>query len=303
MSSLIKGASGPLDGAAAVRELTGRTSEETARRKVGVLHWRSFALTIGCGAQGPNEGATTVIEHVTCTACLSAYTHNDYPAASLPTVADVEHDGDRGPRASTDQALGPKRSKPFPMPGTVWRWLGHPDYDPKPSAPKRVESLRWFRGRVEAMFVGGESCAGVEHLMGSDAWEHYPETEPVRPSRDPLASIDSAAQGQHARAMVDLVAASLGLHVDEVRILVWIARRLPREKLRAACEAATATGWCDTNAEKNPAVRTEEDGARSDTLAAVRAIEPLIGAARTARRGRDEVLRDEVARKMGEDGR
>lgn len=87
MSSLIKG---PLDGAAAVRELTGRTSEETARRKIGVLHWRSFAFTIGCGAQGPNEGATTVIEHVTCTACLSAYTHNDYPAASLPTVADVE---------------------------------------------------------------------------------------------------------------------------------------------------------------------------------------------------------------------
>lgn len=87
MSSLIKC---PLDGAAAVRELTGRTSEETARRKIGVLHWRSFALTIGCGAQGPSEGATTVIERVTCTACLSAYTHNDYPAASLPTVADVE---------------------------------------------------------------------------------------------------------------------------------------------------------------------------------------------------------------------
>lgn len=88
MSSLIKGADGgPLDGAAAVRELTGRTSEETARRKIGVLHWRSFALTIGCGAQKPNEGATTVIERVTC---LSAYTHNDYPAAALPTVADVE---------------------------------------------------------------------------------------------------------------------------------------------------------------------------------------------------------------------
>ena len=117
--------------------------------------------------------------------------------------------------------------------------------------------------------------------------------------RDPLASIDAAAQGQHARAMVDLVAASLGLHVDEVRILVWIARRLPREKLRAACEAATATGWCDTHAEKNPAVRTEVDGARAATLAAVRAIEPLIGAARTARRGRDEVLRDEAARRMG----
>ena len=101
MSSLIKGVE-PLVGAAAVRELTGRTSEETARRKVGMLHWRSFALTIGCGNQGPNEGATTVIEHVTCTACLSAYTHNDYPPAALPTVADVENDGDRGPRAARD---------------------------------------------------------------------------------------------------------------------------------------------------------------------------------------------------------
>ena len=102
MSSLIKGAAGPLVGAAAVRELTGRTIEETERRKAGVLHWRSFAFTIGCGAQGPNEGATTVIEHVTCTACLSAYTHNDYPAAPLPATADVENDGDRGPRAARD---------------------------------------------------------------------------------------------------------------------------------------------------------------------------------------------------------
>ena len=258
MSSLIKG---PLDGAAAVRELSSERIEGfTFKDDGGQLQARGIV------------GATT---------------------------ADVENDGDRGPRASTDQALAPKRQKPFPMPGTVWRWLGHPDFDPKPSAPKRVESLRWFRGRVEAMFVGGESCAGVEHLMGSDAWEHYPETEPVRPSRDPLASIDAAAQGQHARAMVDLVAASLGLHVDEVRVLVWIARRLPREKLRAACEAATATGWCGTNDDKNPAVRTEVDGARAATLAAVRLIEPLIGAARTARRGRDEVLRDEVARRMG----
>ena len=110
MSSLIKGASEPLVGAAAVRELTSRTSEETARRKVGVLHWRSFALTIGCGNQGPNEGATTVIEHVTCTACLSAYTHNDYPPAALPTVADVENDGDRGPRP-IDQATGAPRAQ------------------------------------------------------------------------------------------------------------------------------------------------------------------------------------------------
>mgnify|MGYP006368984385 FL=1 len=144
-------------------------------------------------------------------------------------------------------------------------------------------------GQLQARGIVGATTADVEN-----DGDRGP-----RLSRDPLASIDAAAQGQHARAMVDLVAAGLGLHVDEVRILVWIARRLPREKLRAACEAATATGWCDTHAEKNPAVRTEVDGARAATLAAVRAIEPLIGAARSARRGRDEVLRDEVARRGG----
>lgn len=58
--------------------------------------------------------------------------------------------------------------------------------------------------------------------------------------RDPLASIDAAAQGQHARAMVDLVAASLGLHVDEVRVLVWIARTLPG--LEDRCRALKMEG-------------------------------------------------------------
>lgn len=294
---------GPLDGAAAVRELTGRTSEETARRKVGVLHWRSFALTIGCGAQGPNEGATTVIEHVTCTACLSAYTHNDYPAAALPTVADVEHDGDRGPRASTDQALGPKRSKPFPMPGTVWRWLGHPDYDPKPSAPKRVESLRWFRGRVEAMFVGGESCAGVEHLMGSDAWEHYPETVPV--GRDPISVLDQAADAQRAAHVGALLSAVAGLHVDEVRVLAWVAWQLPGRKLRRKCEEATATGWCRTEDPKPTARSTPEDRARAALLAAWRQVVALVHGAQStaardvAQRDRGDVLADEAARRAG----
>jgi len=203
-------ASGPLVGAAAVRELTGRTSEETARRKVGVLHWRSFALTIGCGAQGPNEGATTVIEHVTCTACLSAYTHNDYPAAALPTVADVEHDGDRAPRASRDAA------------------------------------------------------------------------PPLNPGLVALAP--------------ELAAALLELDADDARVLLWAARELPRVKLRAACERATATGWVSTRATDNPARRTEEDGARAALLAAVRLIEPIVGVPRTARRERDEVLGDEEGR-------
>lgn len=239
----------PLDGAAAVREATAGDCREC-----------------------DNTGSSPTIAAAACGSCACA--PGIIRPAPLPTTADVENDGDRG-RASTDQALAPKRQKPFPMPGTVWRWLGHPDFDPKPSAPKRVESLRWFRGRVEAMFVGGEFVRGRGTPHGSDAWEHYPETEPARLARSPRLDLDSAAQGQHARAMVDLVAASLGLHVDEVRILVWIARRLPREKLRAACEAATATGWCDTHAEKNPAVRTEVDGARvAMFVAGARAIEP-----------------------------
>ncbi len=175
--------------------------------------------------------------------------------------------------------------------------------DPKCDKHKREGCLcgdRWDREREASGPLDG--AAAVRELTGAGAMMADVENDGDRGprlSRDPLASIDAAAQGQHARAMVDLVAAGLGLHVDEVRILVWIARRLPREKLRAACEAATATGWCDTHAEKNPAVRTEVDGARAATLAAVRAIEPLIGAARTARRGRDEVLRDEVARRGG----
>jgi hypothetical protein len=31
--------------------------------------------------------------------------------------------------------------------------------------------LRWFSGRVEALFGASESCAGVEYMMTLDAWE------------------------------------------------------------------------------------------------------------------------------------
>ena len=71
--------------------------------------------------------------------------------------------------------------KPFPMPGTVWRWTGN-DMAPRPSGPHVVESLRWFRERVEVMFVGGESCAGVNHMMTLDAWECV-EPAGERPAR------------------------------------------------------------------------------------------------------------------------
>jgi len=224
--SLINGVDGgPLVGAAAVRELTGRTSEETARRKVGVLHWRSFALTIGCGNQGPNEGSTTVIEHVTCTACLSAYTHNDYPAAvPLPTVADVENDGDRGPRP---------------------------------------------------------------------------------PSRDPLGAIDAAADGQHARAVAGLVAAAMGLHVDEVRVLAAMARELPGLKLRAACEAATAQGWVRSGARGGEVPSSPLTRARSSLLGTWREWVALIHGAQSSaavelrQRLREDVLADEAARRAG----
>lgn len=49
----------------------------------------------------------------------------------------------------------------------------------------------------------------------------------ARPSRDPLASIDAAADAQHARAVAGLVEAVAGLHVDEVLALVRIAGGRP----------------------------------------------------------------------------
>lgn len=72
--------------------------------------------------------------------------------------------------------------KPFPMPGTAWRWLGDPRFDPRPSGPHIVASLRWFRDRTEVVFAHGESCAGVEHLMQSDAWEYVPQAHDLTPS-------------------------------------------------------------------------------------------------------------------------
>lgn len=61
-------------------------------------------------------------------------------------------------------------TKPFPMPGTIWRFRGT-DIAPEPSGPHFVTSLRWFGGRVEAMFGAEHTCAGVEHMMTLDAWE------------------------------------------------------------------------------------------------------------------------------------
>jgi hypothetical protein len=258
MSSLIKG---PLDGAAAVRELTGRTSEETARRKVGVLHWRSFALTIGCGAQGPNEGATTVIEHVTCTACLSAYTHNDYPAVPRPTGADVEPiaaamAGDRLPMTPTERAA----------------WLT----------------------------AGGTA----QVLMPVADVENDGDRGP-RPSRDPMAAIDQAADAQRAAHVGALLSAVAGLHVDEVRVLAAMARQLPGIKLRAACEAAMAQGWVRSGATRVEVPSSPLARAQSSLLGTWREwIAVILGATSTAardvaQRDRGDVLADEAARRAG----
>jgi hypothetical protein len=123
-----------------------------------------------------------------------------------------------------------------------------------------------------------------------------------REDRAPRASRDAAPPlnpGLVALAP-ELAAALLELDADDARVLLWAARELPRVKLRAACERATATGWCGNGKnEKNPAQRTELDGARAALLAAVRLIEPIVGVPRTARRERDEVLGDEVARRVG----
>lgn len=119
--------------------------------------------------------------------------------------------------------------------------------------------------------------------------------------RGPRASRDAAPAIGELRCvrLQKLDAATADLDASSLDVLLWIASQLPAAKLRAACEQATATGWVARGAKDNPAQRTEVDGARAALLAAVRAIEPLVGAPRTVRRDRDDVLADEAARRAG----
>ncbi len=125
----------------------------------------------------------------------------------------------------------------------------------------------------------------------------------ARPSRDPLASIDAAADGQHARAVAGLVEAVAGLHVDEVRAVTWLVRQLPGRKLRARCEEATARGWVDRTSRGTGWSATPEELVRSSWLGTWRAVIALVigptsaAAGDVARRDREDVLRDERERR------
>ena len=314
MSSLIKG---PLVGAAAVRELTGPdpimaaferaplTTDALSPAERADLDRRRAALPgeIAAGRMRTTEQVQATIDRMRAEqegATATTTPGHVWRGGVLVPVADVENDGDRGPRA-------PKASKPFPMPGTSWRWLGN-EQAPTPTGPHRVESLRWFRGCAEAVFAAdarhpGYSCAGVDHMMALDAWECIPG-EPRR-TQDPLSVLDQAADAQRAAHVGALMSAVAGLHVDEVRVLAWIAWQLPGRKLRRKCEEATATGWCRTEDPKPTARSTPEDRARAALLAAWRQVVALVHGARSSaaedlrQRTREDVLADEAARRAG----
>ena len=92
MSSLIKG---PLDGAAAVRELTGAEDDRKARRDA------MFAKLTAQNGHGPNR---SLVEGgaIHGGAMVDEWTKDAHGVVGAGLTADVEHDGDRGPRAFRD---------------------------------------------------------------------------------------------------------------------------------------------------------------------------------------------------------
>ena len=119
------------------------------------------------------------------------------------------------------------------------------------------------------------------------------------PRARPLSTEDAARASQVAA----LMSAAGPLDLASLRVLTWIAGQLPATKLRAACEEATATGWCRSDDPEPKARRTRVDGARTALLGAVREVEALLfrdDTGRpivTARRERCDVLADEVERR------
>lgn len=81
-------------------------------------------------------------------------------------------------------------AKPFPMPGTRWRWNGD-EQAPAMAGSRVVEGLRWFCGRVEAVFDSGDSVAGVTHMMTLDAWEFLGSEEAPAPKESGPAHGDA----------------------------------------------------------------------------------------------------------------
>lgn len=107
----------------------------------------------------------------------------------------VDENGKRTPLSgqllTTSEVALAKSDRPFPMPGTTWRWLGDGQYDPRPSGPHTVASLRWARGETEVVFVD-ESSASVQHLMGAAAWENVPMVHDLTTSEVALAKVLAA---------------------------------------------------------------------------------------------------------------
>jgi hypothetical protein len=96
-------------------------------------------------------------------------------------------------------------------------------------------------------------------------------------------------------AIIERVAA---LGPDDLQVLDAITRELPAETLRAACEQATARGWCATGEERVVVPMTPADGMRRSFLALVRQVSRLvIGREHPARRERVAVLADERERR------
>lgn len=119
------------------------------------------------------------------------------------------------------------------------------------------------------------------------------------PRARPLSTEDAARASQVAA----LMSACGPLDVASLRVLTWIAEQLPVAKLRAACEEATATGWCGSHDPDPKVRRTRVDGARTALLGAAREVEALLfrddkgRPIVTARRERGDVLADEVERR------
>lgn len=67
--------------------------------------------------------------------------------------------------------------KPFPAPGQIWQWTGHPSYSPA-SLPRMITGLRWFITRCEVLF-DSNSCAGVDHLMTRPEWVYHGFSHPL----------------------------------------------------------------------------------------------------------------------------
>mgnify|MGYP003500379334 CR=1 FL=1 len=145
----------------------------------------------------------------------------------------------------------------------------------------------------------------VADLERGEHGDGEPRAFGPRPSRDPMAAIDQAADAQRAAHVGALLSAVAGLHVDEVRVLAAMARQLPGVRLRAACEAATAQGWVRSGATRVEVPSSPLARAQSSLLGTWREwIAVILGAQSTAardmaQRDRGDVLADEAARRAG----